>query len=502
MVSVVALMSSPTSKTASPSTVASSALAAAPAPPAAARASTTSTVIEEVPAEEPTELASRTPTPPMPPPSAAPPVIDKIAEDPDSFGDSDSGSDSPSAPSLATEAEERICELLNTSWQYTLESVCQAIVSRLAEMLRFYATLLWEPNDRGRTAFKRRLDAARSFEDVIMYSEPISADALTEIGRELAEAPTSLKSTEATRAKMEFKFVRSHEVALNTHISKMNAVIKGRQAMYDRLENRLHLAHRSSEIQRGASVKRLEKAKSALGSRIRLKDMDPEALVPMVEEKASSKSKAKPPPVDKACVKSSPKEKKKVSPKSAAQKKTSTKTKTSTASKKKSKSSPNKAKSFKKVESQTASTMLHWILTCRTGSRTPEFTTVSAQKYWVKLEHSFMSSPVPADAEFKCTTIGIEKFSKFMSDDSPVFRGADEDEEMKDGAVGEYDPSCPALTGAPVPSDAAFVTTMDLDQDSADNASAGPRDDEADAALILLFVDSSPPSKSGVVAEI
>ncbi|OWY97797.1 hypothetical protein PHMEG_00031584 [Phytophthora megakarya] len=49
----------------------------------------------------------------------------------------------------------------------------------------------------------------------------------------------------------------------------------------------------------------------------------------------------------------------------------------------------------------------------------PEFTTVSEQKYWVNLEQSFLPSPVSSEADVKCSTVGIEKFSKFMADDHP-----------------------------------------------------------------------------------
>ncbi|OWY91845.1 hypothetical protein PHMEG_00039409 [Phytophthora megakarya] len=80
----------------------------------------------------------------------------------------------------------------------------------------------------------------------------------------------------------------------------MNAVIKSHQETYDRLENRFQLALRSNEIltkeettltiklrERNRDlvrrIKRLEKANSALSSRLRLEDMDPEALVLMVE---------------------------------------------------------------------------------------------------------------------------------------------------------------------------------------------------------------------------
>ncbi|OWZ03706.1 hypothetical protein PHMEG_00024514 [Phytophthora megakarya] len=271
----------------------------------------------------------------------------------------------------------------------------------------------------------------------------------------------------------------------------------------------------------------------------------------------------------------------------------------------------------------------------------PEFTIVSAQKSWVKHEQSFLPSPVPSDAEVKCTTVGIEKFCKFMAADHPwrkvlpkwpehaclfnttdfqldshisqqadyperlcgvwrrlrrygykksavmsfaiykrkhwvppevvkcffsrmaarlgtikdpkerrqfklalehlkeekqhpyttvyipcnahvplflpscatvevlgprivpdlslepedidsswdrAFRGADEDEEMEDGEVGE--------------DDADSVATMDLNQDLTGDTPVDPQDAAAEAALILLFAESSPPPKAGVVAEI
>ncbi|OWZ07560.1 hypothetical protein PHMEG_00020033, partial [Phytophthora megakarya] len=55
----------------------------------------------------------------------------------------------------------------------------------------------------------------------------------------------------------------------------------------------------------------------------------------------------------------------------------------------------------------------------------PEFTTVSSQKSWVKLEQSFLPSPVPYDAEVKCTTVGIEKFCIFMAPDHPWRKAMD-----------------------------------------------------------------------------
>ncbi|OWZ05929.1 hypothetical protein PHMEG_00021891 [Phytophthora megakarya] len=69
-----------------------------------------------------------------------------------------------------------------------------------------------------------------------------------------------------------------------------------------------------------------------------------------------------------------------------------------------------------------------------------------------------------------------------------AFRGADEDEEMEEGEVAEDDVDSTA--------------TLDLNQDSTGDTPVDPQDAEAEAALILLFADSSPPSKSGVVAEI
>ncbi|OWZ00405.1 LOW QUALITY PROTEIN: hypothetical protein PHMEG_00028405 [Phytophthora megakarya] len=298
------------------------------------------------------------------------------ANDPNSLGDSDSDSDESSVPAPTTEtrsnstattlcaadppvagplvstslSEERLWEPLNSSSEYTLEIVCQVMDGRLVEMLRFYATLHWGPNVRGRTNFKRRLDAAQSFEDVVMCSEPVPTGALTEVGRELAQAQAPLKSAEASRTVMEnklfseqcaranaetwaqqfsadrdaahkeIKLVKSREASLNVQISAMNAMIKSHQEMYDRLENRMQLALRSNEIltkevnhdrsdiqevkllshtdskeitltskprERNRDlvrqVKRLEKANSALSSRLRLEDMDPEALVAVVK---------------------------------------------------------------------------------------------------------------------------------------------------------------------------------------------------------------------------
>ncbi|OWY95668.1 hypothetical protein PHMEG_00034266 [Phytophthora megakarya] len=275
------------------------------------------------------------------------------ADDPNPFGDSDSDSDSPSVASPATEtrpnptattlsaadppvagpivstplSEERLCEILNTSSQYTLETVCQAMDGRLAEMLRFYVTLHWGPNVRGRTTFKCRLDAARSFEDVLISRQASlkSAEASRTVmenklfseqcARANAETWAQQLSADRDAAHKEIKLVKSREASLNAQISEMNAVIKSYQQMYDRLENRMQLALRSNEILTKEShenlhkllshtdsketaltiklrehnqdlvrrVKSLEKANSALSSRLRLDDMDPEALVLKVE---------------------------------------------------------------------------------------------------------------------------------------------------------------------------------------------------------------------------
>ncbi|OWZ00022.1 LOW QUALITY PROTEIN: hypothetical protein PHMEG_00028877 [Phytophthora megakarya] len=67
-----------------------------------------------------------------------------------------------------------------------------------------------------------------------------------------------------------------------------------------------------------------------------------------------------------------------------------------------------------------------------------------------------------------------------------AFRAADEDEEMEEVAK----------------DDADSTATMDLNQDSAGDTPVDPQDAAAEAALILLFEESSPPSTSGVVAEI
>ncbi|OWY98213.1 hypothetical protein PHMEG_00031072 [Phytophthora megakarya] len=212
---------------------------------------------------------------------------------------------------------------------------------RLAEMLRFYATLHWGPNVRGRTTFKCRLDAARSFEDVLMCSELVPVDALTEVGRELAATQASLKSAEASRTVMENKLfseqgaranaetwaqqfsgdrdaahkeielVKSREASLNAQTNEMNAVIKnltkevnharseylvGIQAfkkshenlhrllsLTDPKETALTIKLREHNRELVRRVKCLEKANSALSSRLRLDDMDPEALVLKVE---------------------------------------------------------------------------------------------------------------------------------------------------------------------------------------------------------------------------
>ncbi|OWZ05655.1 hypothetical protein PHMEG_00022219 [Phytophthora megakarya] len=69
-----------------------------------------------------------------------------------------------------------------------------------------------------------------------------------------------------------------------------------------------------------------------------------------------------------------------------------------------------------------------------------------------------------------------------------AFRAADEDEEMEEGEV--------------VEDDADSTATMDLNQDSTGDTPVNPQDAAAEAALILLFADPSPPSTSGVVAEI
>ncbi|OWY96280.1 hypothetical protein PHMEG_00033494, partial [Phytophthora megakarya] len=194
---------------------------------------------------------------------------------------------------------------------------------RLAEMLRFYATRHWGPNIRGRTTFKRRLDAARSFEDVLSCNEPDPPDTLTEVGRALAAAQADLKSAEASRTVMKKKLfaeqraranaetcaqqfsadrdaahlaIRSNEILTKEVNHGRAEYLVGIQA-FKRSHENLHkilcqtdpkettltikLRERNRDLVR--RVKHLEKANSALSSRLRLEDMDPEALVPMVE---------------------------------------------------------------------------------------------------------------------------------------------------------------------------------------------------------------------------
>ncbi|OWY97743.1 hypothetical protein PHMEG_00031653 [Phytophthora megakarya] len=165
----------------------------------------------------------------------------------------------------------------------------------------------------------------------------------------------------------------------------------------------------------------------------------PAANPQAVEPSPKPTSKTKSASTTKAGSKSSPKGKKKASPKSAGKKKASAKTRKVTSSKKKSKSSPKTSRSSKKKKSQGTtdessldSTLPTWISTypelvkldqrasdLLTPYVAPELATVSAQKYWVKLEQAYLPSPVPSDAEIKCTTVGIQKFCKFMDPDHP-----------------------------------------------------------------------------------
>ncbi|OWY99888.1 LOW QUALITY PROTEIN: hypothetical protein PHMEG_00029034, partial [Phytophthora megakarya] len=136
-----------------------------------------------------------------------------------------------------------------------------------------------------------------------------------------------------------------------------------------------------------------------------------------VESSVKPTSKAKSASTTKISSKSSPKGKKKTSPKSAGKKKSSAKTRKVSSSKKKAKSQD------ATDESSLDSTLPTWISTypelvklaqrasdLLTPYVAPDFTTVSAQKYWVKLEQAYLPSPVPSDAEIKCTTVGIQKF--------------------------------------------------------------------------------------------
>ncbi|OWY99312.1 hypothetical protein PHMEG_00029702, partial [Phytophthora megakarya] len=155
------------------------------------------------------------------------------ADDQNSLEDPDSDSEEPSIPAPTTEtrsnstattlcaadppasgslvstplSEERLWELLNTSAQYAQENFCQAMDGRLAEMLRFYATLHWGPSIRGRTTFKRRLDAARSFEDVLSCNEPVPADTLTEAAVKVLDGQVVTLTDDELAALVPFKRV-------------------------------------------------------------------------------------------------------------------------------------------------------------------------------------------------------------------------------------------------------------------------------------------------------
>ncbi|OWZ06814.1 hypothetical protein PHMEG_00020886, partial [Phytophthora megakarya] len=293
----------------------------------------------------------------------------------------------------------------------------------------------------------------------------------------------------------------------------MNAVIKGHQGMYDHLENRLQLAHRSNEIMTKevnharseylVGVQAFKKShdnlhkllsltdptNSALGSRLRHEDMDAEALVLMVEDKdsladdiarakipfpdlrvekqrkaeeaAATAGRPSPPPLtfsvrkpsappvaqvvvtgvepssSSASFTSKPSEEAKLSAVSPHHSPPVSKTPAPPVSVVK--TGKGKAKRQRNASddgdvdfgggdsgedvlerthpelvklAQRASDLL-------TPYVAPDFTTASAQKYLVKLKQSLLLATVPSDAEVKCTTIGIQKFSVFMADDHP-----------------------------------------------------------------------------------
>ncbi|OWZ10992.1 hypothetical protein PHMEG_00016053 [Phytophthora megakarya] len=274
-------MPSSESKPASPSAEASQPPAATPSLPADAPNSSTSTVIKEAPAGELAESSSQTATPVIPS-STAPPVIDMTADDPNSFGDSDSDSDETSVPAPATKTR--------SNSTYTLENVCQAMDGRLAEMPFYYATLHWGTNVPAAQASLKSAEASRPVMENKLFSE--------QCARANAKTWAQLFSADRDAAHKEIQLIKSREASLNVQISEMNAVIKifEIQAFKKSHEN-LHkilcqadpkettltskLRERNRDLLR--RVKRLEKANSALSSRLRLEDMDPEALALMVE---------------------------------------------------------------------------------------------------------------------------------------------------------------------------------------------------------------------------
>ncbi|OWZ02176.1 hypothetical protein PHMEG_00026306 [Phytophthora megakarya] len=362
------------------------------------------------------------------------------ADDQTSLGDSNSDSDEPSVPAPATEtrpnstattlcaadppvagslvptplSEERLWELLNSSSQYTLGNICQVMDGRLAEMLRFNATLHWGPN--------------------------FSAD---------RDAPHK-----------EIKLVKSHEASLNVQISEMNAVIKSHQEMYDRLRNRFHLALRGNEIltkevNYGRSeylvgIQAFKKSHgnlhkilcqtdpkdttltSKLQERNRDEDMGPEALVLMVEgfelDKMDWETLA--PDSQTRCAL-------KAVYNIGLEDARDHDTLADAIARAKVRFAEMRAEKQRKAEEAAAAAGFQCYHALKTGS---EHSAAGGGNSYVaasptvppahsppasKLEQAFLPSLVPSDAEVKCMTVGIEKFRKFMAPDHPWRKAMD-----------------------------------------------------------------------------
>ncbi|OWZ00077.1 hypothetical protein PHMEG_00028814 [Phytophthora megakarya] len=212
---------------------------------------TASSTIKEAPAEEPTESSSQTPT--------------------------------PTGPS------------------YTLENVCQAINGRLVEMFRFYATLHGGPNVFGRelaeawVSLKSTESTSTILENKLISEQCACAN---------AEACAKQFSVDRDAAHKEIKFIRSQSTTngasqhkyLTKEVNHAHPeyfvgvqVLQKSHNLYkllpliDLSETTLifNLGERNKDLAR--RVKHLEKVKTALGSRLRLEDMDSKALALMVE---------------------------------------------------------------------------------------------------------------------------------------------------------------------------------------------------------------------------
>ncbi|OWZ07091.1 hypothetical protein PHMEG_00020560 [Phytophthora megakarya] len=347
-------------------------------------------------------------------------------------------------------------------------------------MLRFYATLHWGPNVRGRTNFKCRLDAARSFEDVLSCNEPVPADALTEVGRQLvaAQAIKRLSSRcfhalkpdsercaagggNSNAAAVSFAFDVAVSDAESMSIPRLTPKRKAAMSSEFRSSFRLAGGSRSdiksltSESSPGQSAKSSFKSKKSrpkkTGAKAKSGRPASDEYVISVSSQAESEPssdqvssasegsethedeeselpKLRP---ESQCLeylpddtldapasadsKSSPKGKKKVSPKSTGKKKSSAKTKGDVFEEE----IQVVTKDFSVLQEDKLVKLAQRVSDLLTPYGAPEFTTVLGQA------REKLPSRVHSDAEIKCTTVGVGKFCKFMAPDNPWRKAMD-----------------------------------------------------------------------------